>query len=228
MEISKFGKLGFSYKYLSERPSSDLISLLNNFSTPNLSDAMLKFRTMSNGIIPMYETKKIIGPAITVRLRPGDNLMLHKSIDIAQEGDIIVVDTGGCTFPAVWGELMTRAAMAKGIKGVVIDGASRDFHENRELGFPIYSKAIVPCACDKDGPGEINEIISCGGVPVRPGDIIVCDINGVVVIPPERLEEIISNANIKISYENKRISEINNGNIMSGDIDTIILNKTTK
>ncbi len=216
------GKIGFSYRFLTQRPSSDLLCAVKAFSTPNLSDAMMKFRTMNNGIKPIYETPPIAGPAITVRVRPGDNLMLHKSIDIAQKGDIIVVDTCGCLTQAVWGELMTRAAMKKGILGIVIDGAVRDIKENRMLQFPIYARAVVPGACDKDGPGEINETICCGNVPVCPGDIIVCDSNGVVVLPQDRIDEILRGAEKKTSYEIARILEIDKGSILSRDIDAVI------
>jgi regulator of RNase E activity RraA len=222
---NRIGKLGFSIIEDVIRVDADKYNELKKFTTPNLSDAMNRFRTMFSSIRPIHEECRFIGPAITVRVRPGDNLMVHKAIDIAKPGDVIVVTTGDCSTNAVWGELMTRAAMKKGIVGAVIEGGARDIDENRELGFPIFAKYIVASACDKDGPGEINEPISCGGVAVCPGDIIVGDENGIVVIPPEIIDDVIKNAENKVSYESRRIKDIDNGVIISGDIDDILRKK---
>ena len=226
MSNNKIGKLGFSFRMDIVRPNCEVYEKIKKFTTPNLSDAMNKFRTMINKIKPIHSNNCFIGPAITVRVRPGDNLMIHKSLEIAEPGDVIVIDTGDCSTNAVWGELMTRAAIKKGIAGVVIDGAVRDIKENIELGLPIFAKYIVPSACDKDGPGEINEPICCGNVVVMPGDIIVGDENGIVVIPPTLIDEVIKNAEIKVSYEIKRIKAIEEkGEIISKDINDILKNK---
>lgn len=225
MSDMRVGKLGFSFRTNIFRIDRDVYEKLSLYSTPNLSDAMNRFRTTDYRIKPINEHCKFIGPAITVRVRPGDNLMIHKAIDIAKAGDIIVIDTNNCSTNAVWGELMTRAALKKEIAGVVIEGAVRDVQENKELGLPVFSKYIVSSACDKDGPGEINEPISCAGVVVCPGDIIMGDQNGVVVIPPDLVEEVIANVKIKANYETKRIEDIQNGFFISADIDDILKRK---
>ena len=219
------GKIGFSIKTKINRPNKSLYELISSLSTPNLSDAMNRFGAMDFNVKPISSICKFIGPAITVRVRPGDNLMIHKAIDIAETGDVIIISTGDCSTNAVWGELTTRAALKKGIAAVVVDGAVRDIKEIEELGFPVYAKYIIPAGCDKDGPGEINEIITCGGVAVSPGDIVVGDENGVVVIPPYLAEDVIQNSKKKLEYEAKRIGDIKAGVVISSDIDDILRKK---
>jgi len=225
MYNERIGKLGFSIRTNIFRIDKEIYSKLSLYSTPNLSDAMNRFKTMDYRIKPISKHCKFIGPAITVRVRPGNNLMIHKAIDIAKAGDIIVIDTSDCSTNAVWGELMTKAAIKKGISGVVIKGAIRDVEENKKIRLPIFSRYIVSSACDKGGHGEINEPISCGGIVVCLGDIIVGDENGVVAIPPDLIEEVIANAEIKINYEKKRIKDIDDGLIASLEIDEIFVKK---
>lgn len=221
----RIGKIGFSIREEIKRPNIEIFEKLKKYTTPNLSDAMNRFRTMSSSIRPIHDKCCFIGPAITVNVRPGDNLMVHKAIDIAKPGDVIVITTCDCSSNAVWGELMTRAAVEKGVIGAVIEGGARDIKENAEIGFPIFAKYIVASACDKDGPGEINEPISCGGVVIFPGDIIIGDENGVVVIQQDSVEEVIANAENKVTYEKQRIIDIKKGLIISEDIDNILRKK---
>jgi regulator of RNase E activity RraA len=222
---SRTGKIGFSIKTEINRPRKDLYDWISGLSTPNISDAMNRFGAMDYNMKPINSNCRFIGPAITVRVRPGDNLMVHKAIDIAEPGDVIVIDTGSCSTNAIWGELVTRAALKKGIAAAVIEGAVRDIKEIEELGFPVFAKYIVPAGCDKDGPGEINEIICCGGVAVSPGDIVAGDENGVVVIPPHLVEDVIRNSKKKLEYEAKRIDDIEAGAVISSDIDDILRKK---
>lgn len=225
MDCKRVGKVGFSFSKHVLRPDNQTIQTLKKFSTPNISDGLNKFCSLHYQIKPISQNTYLVGPAFTVRLRPGDNLMAHKAIDLAQSGDVIVIDAGGCSTNAVWGELMTLAAMCKGVAGLVIDGAIRDVEENRRLNFPIFTRYIVPTSGDKDGPGEINIPISCGGVPVCPGDIIVGDDNGVIVIPLDIVKEVIANIEKKISYEEKRKEEIRAGIVISQSIDKILKEK---
>jgi regulator of RNase E activity RraA len=213
------GKIGFCIGGDIARPDPAVFATLREFGTPAISDGLNKFNTMDHQIKPISNGVRIAGPAITVRLRPGDNLMLHKAIGLAQPGDIIVVDTCGCKDYCVMGDLMASAAFKKGIGGFVIDGAIRDVVELREKRFPIFAKYVVPAVGDKDGPGEINLPISCGGVPVLPGDYIVGDDCGVVVVPPSLVTEIIEGTRKKLAYEAKRALEIEAGVIQKPDID---------
>jgi regulator of RNase E activity RraA len=218
-EKSYNGKIGFCIGRDFIRPSASVFEELKGFGSPALSDGLNKFNVLHPAIKPVASGLVIGGPALTVRLRPGDNLMLHKAIGLAMPGDIIVVDTCGCETYCVLGDLMASAAFKKGIGGIVIDGGIRDIGQLREKKFPVFARYITPAVGDKDGPGEINRPISCGGVPVLPGDYIIGDDNGVVVIPPEMSEEIIAGTKKKLAYEANRAKEIAQGTIMKPDID---------
>ena len=214
------GKIGFCIGEDFMRPADNAIfATLVEFGTPLLSDGLNKFNTMHPDIKPVASGIKIAGPVLTVRLRPGDNLMLHKAIGLARPGDIIAVDTCGSTTNSIMGDLMATAAFAKGIAGIVIDGGIRDIAELREKRYPVFARFVTPAVGDKDGPGEINLPISCGGVPVLPGDYIVADDNGVVVIPPEMADTIIAGSKKKKEYEINRIKEIEQGIFMKSDVD---------
>ena len=212
------GKIGFRIKESFARPDARVVEELSAFPTPAISDGLNRFNTMDPGIKPVVSCK-IAGPAVTLRLRPGDNLMLHKVLGLVQAGDVLVVDTCGCTTYAVLGELIATAAFQAGLNGIVIDGGIRDIAELRENSFPVFARFVVPSVGDKDGPGEINYPICCGGVPVHPGDIIVGDENGVVVVPPEDAPDIIRGVQQKLSYEEKRKNAIAAGQIVKPEID---------
>lgn len=214
------GKIGFCIGEDIKRPEdAGIFTKLLSFGTPAISDGLNKFNTMAPDIKPVVPDIRIAGPAITVRLRPGDNLMLHKAIGLAEPGDIIVVDTCGCGSCSVMGDLMGTAAFKKGIGGIVVDGFIRDLKELQEKGMAVFAKGAVPSVGDKDGPGEINMPICCGGVPVLPGDYVVGDINGIVVIPPYLVAEIVTGTERKLAYEERRAQEIEAGIIIKPDID---------
>ena len=212
-------KIGFRINERVERPDLQLIKALEHFETPAISDGLNRFNTMDPGIKPIVSPCRIAGPAVTLRLRPGDNLMLHKVLGLVQPGDVLVIDTCGCSNYAVLGELIATAAFQTGLSGIVVDGGVRDILQLREKGYPIFTRFVVPSVGDKDGPGEINYPICCGGVPVHPGDIIVGDDNGVVVVPPADAPGIIEGADKKRAYEDKRMANILAGVIVRPEID---------
>lgn len=133
----------------------------------------------------------MVGTAVTVRTSPGNNLLVHGAMDIAEPGDVIVVDAGGDLSHAIVGEMMALKAMQKGLRGFVIDGAMRDVAGIRALGLPIYARGATPAGPYKEGPGEVNVEIACGGVVVRPGDIVVGDEDGIVVVPKEEAASVL-------------------------------------
>ena len=147
--------------------------------------------------------KPLLGSALTVKAPLGDNLMFHHAMDVAKPGDVIVVDGGGCCDRSLAGEIMLTYSAMKGIAGWIVDGALRDVDALRNGPIPIYCKAITPQGPYKNGPGEINVPICCGGVAVLPGDILVGDYDGVVVIRPEDAPFIIEQA------EKKHADELN-------------------
>ena len=192
---------------------------LRQYETPQLADGLNKFNVVDPEIKPVWQGLKIAGPALTVRVRPGDNLMVHKAIGMIQEGDILIVDTCGCRNYTILGDLMASSAVQMKVGGIVIDGGIRDVDELREKKYPVFARYFTPAVGDKDGPGEINYPICCGGVPVMPGDYIVGDDNGVVVIPPDQLETILAGTEKKLAYEKKRAEEIRQGMISKPDVD---------
>lgn len=191
-------KIGFRVIEDIERPSKELLDRIREFSAPELCDGTIVYNAMDYHIKPMVTKQKICGPAITVKLSMGDSLMVTKAVDIAKPGDVIVIDGRGSGNNALWGDHRSLSCKVKGIEGVVMDGAFRDLEENEKINFPIYAKAVTCGSSSKNTNGEINVPISCGGVTVNPGDIIVGDVNGVCVVPAEYAEEIMANAQKKI------------------------------
>ena len=152
----------------------------------------------------------LCGPAFTISTRPGDNLLLHKALDMAQPGDILVVAAQGELSNSIMGELMALWAIKRGLGGFIFDGAIRDIGTLKKMEIPIYASGITPAGPYKDGPGEINFAVSCGGVVINPGDILVGDEDGVVVIKPEDAPELLKKAQAKNMAEQKIMQEIEN------------------
>jgi 3-hexulose-6-phosphate synthase / 6-phospho-3-hexuloisomerase len=184
-------------------------------SSPNLSDAMQRHGAM-HGILPHLpaNSTKVVGPAVTVVTRDGDWAKPVEAIDRAGKGDVIVVDAGGGT-TAIWGELASWSAHGRGVAGVVIDGAARDIDAILELGFPVFSRFVSPNAGEPKGHGEIGVEVVVGGERVRPGDWIVGDLSGVVVVPRERAAEIANRALDVLEHENRVREEIQRGSTLS-------------
>lgn len=165
----------------------------------------------NQGKIRPYNTVSLIGCAFTVKTRPGDNLLLHKAIDMASSGDVIVVDAQGDITNALIGELMITWAQVRGIAGFIIDGAIRDAGVIKRMSIPVYAAGVTPAGPYKDGPGEINIPVSCGGVTVRPGDILIGDEDGVVVINPKDAPGILEKARKTVTKEAGVMTDIKNG-----------------
>ena len=212
------GKLGFRILPFPPRLDAALLGRFQGLATPNLADAMGRFNFMDAGIqsrtgLPLF------GLAVTVNARPADNLMIHKALQVAAPGDILVVNTSGNTTSAVFGELMCNTAVAARLGGIVVDGAIRDVDGLTSLGFPAFSRSVCAGGCDKDGPGEINVAISCGGTVVMPGDIVVGDRDGVAVVPRAHAEEVLSLVSALVQRETKRVAEIKVGGLFRAEID---------
>lgn len=185
-----------------------VIQRAKKLSTTLLSDAMEGNGTMDYNIKPVADNMVVVGTALTVSLRPGDNLFLHQAIYLGSQGYVLVVDGKGYTKNAYLGDLMANAAKVMEIEGIIIDGLVRDKEELQQLKFPIFSKGFVPSGPSKDGPGEVNNVISCGGTIVNPGDLIVGDVNGVTVIPKNGIEKTLEKAEKKLKYEEDRMYAI--------------------
>ena len=205
---------GFRIKKNIIRPAKELINSFLDFSTPDISDMLNRMYIMNREIQDMTDSKKVLGAACTVRIYPGDNLMVHKALDVAQPGDVIVVDCGALS-NGIIGDLIATKAKHRGISGFVIDGLIRDVQGIREVGMAVYARGKTSKGPLHRGPGEINYPISCGGIVVNPGDIIYGDENGVVVIRKEfadhLLMRLINNRNKLQNYiENVRQGKFSN------------------
>ncbi|TQD24929.1 3-hexulose-6-phosphate synthase [Methanolobus vulcani] len=191
----------------------EIRAILESVSTSNISDAMHRKGAMQD-IFPMMEGKKMIGTAVTVQTFKGDWAKAVEAIDEAKEGDVIVIYNGSRHI-APWGGLATLSCLNKGVAGVVVDGAVRDIDEIRKIGLPVFATCHVPNAGEPKGFGEINSEIVCGNQTVNPGDYIVGDDNGVVVIPKERAYEIARRAKEVEKTEQRLFEEIRRGATLS-------------
>ena len=216
--------IGFRILRAPARLPSELVARFVGLASSNLADAMGRFHFMDPGI-QQRTGLALCGLAVTVCARPGDNLMVHKALQVAEPGDIIVVSTCGNTTSAVFGELMGRSAAAQRVGGLIVDGAIRDVDGLARLGLPAYSRTVSPGACDKDGPGEINVPISCGGTVVCAGDIVVGDGDGVAVVPRDSASEVLELVTLLMERERKRITEIDAGTVFRPDVDALLRQK---
>lgn len=205
------GNIGFRIFERTNHLPQELLKPFARYSTCNIGDAMGRFRVLDSAIKPVVPTRRIVGRALTVLTRGIDNLMMHKALELSRPGDIIVVDTYGETNASGWGGLMTHAASKAGLEGIVIDGSARDLDDIRERGFPVYARAATARGCFKDGPGEINCNISCGGVSISPGDLIVADSEGVVCVPFDDVAYVLAQVEKLVANEVRRTLEIESG-----------------
>jgi 4-hydroxy-4-methyl-2-oxoglutarate aldolase len=214
-------KLGFRILPAPPRLSTDLLDRFRGLASSNLADAMGRFNFMDPGI-RQRSGLPLCGLAVTVNARPADNLMIHKALQVAEPGDIVVVATSGNTTSAVFGELMCHTAVAQRLGGIIVDGAIRDVDAITALGLPAYSRTVSAGGCDKDGPGEINVPIACGNTVVMPGDIVVGDGDGVAVVPRDHAEEVLALVGKLVQREAARIAEIQAGTIFRPDVDELL------
>ena len=159
-----------------------MVEQLGEFPTADVSDVLNRLYAMDPGIKNLTTTTSICGPACTVKVYPGDNLMVHKALDVANPGDIVVIDAGSSTMNALVGDLVSTKARHRGIQAFVVDGLIRDADDIRSTGFPVFARGVTPIGPLHRGPGEINFPVVCGGIVVNPGDVIRGDMDGVVVV----------------------------------------------
>ncbi|MDD5439184.1 MAG: bifunctional hexulose-6-phosphate synthase/ribonuclease regulator, partial [Candidatus Omnitrophica bacterium] len=191
----------------------DIAAILKAVSTANITDAMHRSGDLP-GISPVYPGLKMAGKVVTVRTYPGDWAKPVQAVDVAEPGDIIVIDAGGVG-PSVWGELATHGAVKKKIGGVVINGAVRDTPEVRALKFPVFAKIIMPRCGEPKGFGEIGVPVNVGGIRVFPGDWAVGDGDGVCIIPADRVNEVANRAMSIFEAENRIRREIDDGSTLA-------------
>lgn len=182
-----------------QRPPADIVAgfrelLAHDSITCALSDCMGRFNAMTSDMKPLFDGIRFVGTAVTVKTLAADLAAAFKAIDLSQPGDVVVIDSHGSVNTAFWGENMTLSALNRGVVAAVIDGACRDVEEIRKLRFPLFSKGIVPNVGAIAGYGDVNVPIQCAGVAVSPGDIVVADGNGVVIVPLAEAADILAKA----------------------------------
>lgn len=173
-----------------QRPDPELVELFRGLPVANIDDNMERTAAVESSIVPVGKGQ-LLGTAFTVQVAQGDNLMFHAAMDMAKPGDVIVIDAGGFTERAIFGELMATYCKVRGIRGIVCDGAIRDAEGLAAMeDFPVYAKAVTPNGPYKNGPGQINVPVVIGGKVVYPGDIVVGDSDGVLFIRPENARQL--------------------------------------
>lgn len=188
-----------------------LVDAFRSLPVANVSDCMSRLTAAGPRLRPMHGSGSMTGVALTVKTRPGDNLMLHKAIDMAQAGDVIVVDAGGDLTNSLMGELMLLHAAKRGVAGFVLAGAIRDAEAFVRVNLPTFAMGVTHRGPYKDGPGEINVPISLDGMVVEPGDIVIGDIDGVLCVPIDEAAVILKKTLQKNEAEAKQMKAIAEG-----------------
>jgi RraA family protein len=210
---------------IAKRPDPKLVAEFAKMVTPHLSDSMERLYAGGPHLRPMYNGPTLAGPAFTVKTAPGDNLLVHKALDIARPGDVIVVDAGGFADHAIIGELMAARAKQRGIAGLVIWGAIRDSAELGAGSYPVFACAVTHRGPYKNGPGEINVPVTMGGMPVSPGDIIVGDADGLIAVPLEMADQVLASAKAILEKETAAMKQIQAGTVERGWVDKALKEK---
>lgn len=198
-----------------DRVASDVVAKAATFQAAILADVAGRRGTMHGRVAPVHQSMVVAGPAFTVEVRPGDNLMIHAAIALAKPGDVLVIDGKGDLTAALMGTLMLSACKKLGLAGVVVDGAIRDKLDLLELGFPVFSAGFNPAGPTKYVPGRINHPIGAGGITVHPGDLVVGDADGVVVIERDKAPAMLALADKKVADEAARMEAIARGDTAS-------------
>lgn len=195
-----------------ERPDNAIIEKLADFATPDISDQLNRLYALQSHIrLLTPDANKLYGTVTTVRLFPGDNLMVHKSLDIAKPGDVVMIEARSNN-TAVLGDTIATKALHRKIKGFIVDGYIRDLPGIREIGLPVFATGSTPIGPLHRGPGEINFPISCGGTVVSPGDIVVADEAGIVIIPRGAAVEVL-----KRLHDYRKASTLYLQNVQKGE-----------
>jgi regulator of RNase E activity RraA len=217
---------GPGFRMRRELGSTDpaIVAGFAQFDTPSISDLMNRLFTMSPEIKPMTDPGlRILGPACTVKVFPGDNLMVHKSLDIAKPGDVIVIDASGSSLTAVLGDLISTKARHRGIAGFVVDGLVRDLPALLRLGdFPVFARGVTPIGPLHRGPGEVNYPVSVGGIVVQSGDIVVGDANGVVIVPQEAASDMLDRLRMRAAADADYEAAVAIGDFSNAWVDDIL------
>jgi regulator of RNase E activity RraA len=217
--------IGFRIYLNTARPAPVLVASFHGVPTGNVCDAMDRMGAMDYRLKPLTPGASMAGPALTVRTRPGDNLMVWKAIDVAQPGDVLVIATYDYTTASTFGERVVAAAKAKGLAGIVCDGMCRDASGIRGTGLPTFVMGTVPSSPGKDGPGEIGGAVACGGVVVHSGDLVVGDEDGVVVVALADAAAVVERLQAIFEKEAHMVADLAAGRLVPEWVDAALAAK---
>ncbi|AST78096.1 TPA: RraA family protein [Citrobacter freundii] len=208
-------------------PDPELIAAFKAIPTANIADCMGRLSAMNSTIrrLSLPCKDNMVGVALTVKVRAGDNLMIHKALNILTPGDVLVVSNDGGNSQALMGEIMITYAHTRKACGIVLDGPVRDLYSIQAMEFPVYATGSTPAGPFKDGPGEINVPISCGGMSVMPGDVIVGDGDGVIVIARQDAQALLAEAEKYQLFDSKKLLATRAGNADRSWVDRELANK---
>ena len=215
--------IGFRILERKKKVALDIAKEFLTLPVANVSDSMWRLTAGGSRLRPMHKSGQMAGPALTVKSRPGDNLMLHKAIDMAEPGDIIVCDAGGDLTNSLMGELMLAHAIKRGVGGFVLNGAVRDVEAFLHVNLPVFAAGVSHRGPYKDGPGEINVSVAIDGMVIEPGDLVIGDWDGVLSIPLDDVESILKKTNEKQAAE-----AVDMAKIEAGEWDRSWVDKTLK
>ncbi|WP_145005603.1 RraA family protein [Pseudomonas oryzihabitans] len=203
--------IGFRVLNAQRKVAAEWVARYREVPVANVSDSMNRMTAGGSRLRPMHRQGVLAGAALTVKARPGDNLMLHYALDIAEPGDVVVVDAGGDLTNALIGEMMVAYAVKRGVAGIVINGAIRDAANIGAGDFPMFAAGISHRGPYKDGPGEINVPIAIDGMVIEPGDLIIGDDDGLLCVPYDQVAEVYDRASAKHAAEEKQMRQIAEG-----------------
>lgn len=202
-----------------ERVRPEVVARAKSYASTILCDVAGRRGSLHGRVQPLHPSMKVAGPAFTVEARPGDNLGFHVALAVAKPGDVIIVDGKGDLSSALFGDLMVTQAQAAGIAGLVVDGAVRDTNELIERGYPVFAAGRNPAGPTKGIAGRLSIPICVAGAPVNPGDLVVGDADGVVIIPRNDVDAVLEAAAKKLADEQQRLREIAQGSLISPWLD---------
>ncbi|CAM3602951.1 Methyltransferase [Bordetella sputigena] len=200
--------IGFEIHTRQRAVSAKTVADFRGLPVANVSDVMSRMAAGGPTLRPMHDGAYMAGPALTVRCRPGDNLLVHKALDLAQPGDVIVVDAGGDLTNAIIGEIMVAYATRRGLGGIVINGAIRDAATLRRGSFPVFAAGVTHRGPYKDGPGVINGPVALAGMVIEPGDLVIGDEDGLLCVPYGQVDQVLAATREKHHVEEKMMADI--------------------
>lgn len=211
--------IGFRILPRQRSVAPELVARFAQLPVANVSDSMHRMAAAGPRLQAFHRQGRLAGPALTVKTRPGDNLMIHKAMDMALPGDVVVVDAGGDLTNSLMGELMLAHAIRRGIGGFVLYGAIRDADAFRASGLPVWAMGVTHRGPYKDGPGEINVPIALEGMVIAPGDLMLGDADGVLAVPVEGAAEVLARTEAKQAAETAQMQRIHQGTVDRAWVD---------